>query len=341
MKSLVTGANGFVGSAVTRCLLDAGHEVRCLVRSGSDQSNLEGLPVEISEGDLRDVTSLKRAIINCENLFHVAADYRLWVPDPETMYDINVKGTQELILAAAEAGISRIIYTSSVATLGINFGGNPADEKTPSSLINMTGHYKRSKFLAEQVVQHLTNKHKLPLVIVNPSTPIGPRDIRPTPTGRIVLDTLCGRMPAYMNTGLNVAHVDDIAQGHLLAYMHGKPGERYILGGENMDLIQILQEIDEISGKKIKRINVPMALILPVAWIMEKIAIITNTEPRASIDSIRMAEKKMFFSSEKAIRDLGYQYRPSAEAIKDAVTWFQNNGYCDRQAHSHTRKKFL
>jgi dihydroflavonol-4-reductase len=341
MKSLVTGANGFVGSAVTRCLLEAGHEVRCLVRSGSDQSNLEGLPVEISEGDLRDVTSLKRAIINCENLFHVAADYRLWVPDPETMYDINVKGTQELILAAAEAGISRIIYTSSVATLGINFGGNPADEKTPSSLINMTGHYKRSKFLAEQVVQHLTNKHKLPLVIVNPSTPIGPRDIRPTPTGLIVLDTLCGRMPAYMNTGLNVAHVDDIAQGHLLAYMHGKPGERYILGGENMDLIQILQEIDEIGGKKIKRINVPVALILPVAWIMEKIAIITNTEPRASIDSIRMAEKKMFFSSEKAIRDLGYQYRPSAEAIKDAVTWFQNNGYCDRQAHSHTRKKFL
>ena len=341
MKSLVTGANGFVGSAVTRCLLKAGHEVRCLVRPGSDQSNLEGLPVEISEGDLLDVTSLKRAIINCENLFHVAADYRLWVPDPETMYDINVKGTQELILAAAEAGISRIIYTSSVATLGINCDGNPADEKTPSSLINMTGHYKRSKFLAEQVVQHLTNKHKLPLVIVNPSTPIGPRDIRPTPTGLIVLDTLCGRMPAYMNTGLNVAHVDDIAQGHLLAYMHGKPGERYILGGENMDLIQILQEVDKIGGKKIKRINVPMALILPVAWIMEKIAIITNTEPRASIDSIRMAEKKMFFSSEKAIRDLGYQYRPSAEAIKDAVTWFQSNGYCDRKAHSHTRKKFL
>lgn len=339
MKSLVTGANGFVGSAVTRCLLEAGHEVRCLVRSGSDQSNLEGLPVEISEGDLRDVTSLKRAITNCENLFHVAADYRLWVPDPETMYDINVKGTQKLILAAAEADISRIIYTSSVATLGINPGGNPADEKTPSSLINMTGHYKRSKFLAEQVVQHLTNKHKLPLVIVNPSTPIGPRDIRPTPTGRIVLDTLCGRMPAYMNTGLNIAHVDDIAQGHLLAYMHGKPGERYILGGENMDLIQILRAIDEIGGKKIKRMNIPMALILPVAWVMEKIAIVTNTQPRVSIDSIRMAEKKMFFSSEKAIRELGYQYRPSAEAIKDAVTWFQNNGYCKGHMHSHNRKK--
>ena len=310
MKSLVTGANGFVGSAVARCLLEAGHEVRCLVRAGSDQSNLKGLPVEISEGDLRDVASLKRAVTDCENLFHVAADYRLWVPDPETMYEINVKGTQELILAASEADVSRIIYTSSVATLGINLNGNPADENTPSSLNNMTGHYKRSKFLAEQVVQHLTDKHKLPLVIVNPSTPVGPRDVKPTPTGQIVLDTLCGRMPAYMSTGLNVAHVDDIAQGHLLAYMHGKTGERYILGGENLHLIQILQAIDEIIGKKIKRMNIPMGMMLPVAWVMEKVAIATNTQPRASVDSIRMAEKKMFFSSEKAIRDLGYKYRP-------------------------------
>ena len=328
MKSLVTGANGFVGSAVARCLLEAGHDVRCLVRAGSDQSNLKGLPVEISEGDLRDVASLKRAVTNCENLFHVAADYRLWVPDPETMYEINVKGTQELILAASEADVSRIIYTSSVATLGINLNGNPADENTPSSLNNMTGHYKRSKFLAEQVVQHLTDKHKLPLVIVNPSTPVGPRDVKPTPTGQIVLDTLCGRMPAYMSTGLNVAHVDDIAQGHLLAYMHGKTGERYILGGENLHLIQILQAIDEIVGKKIKRMNIPMGMMLPVAWVMEKVAIATNTQPRASVDSIRMAEKKMFFSSEKAIRDLGYKYRPSSEAIQDAATWFQNNGYC-------------
>jgi dihydroflavonol-4-reductase len=215
-----------------------------------------------------------------------------------------------------------------VATLGINLNGNPADENTPSSLNNMTGHYKRSKFLAEQVVQHLTDKHKLPLVIVNPSTPVGPRDVKPTPTGQIVLDTLCGRMPAYMSTGLNVAHVDDIAQGHLLAYMHGKTGERYILGGENLHLIQILQAIDEIIGKKIKRMNIPMGMMLPVAWVMEKVAIATNTQPRASVDSIRMAEKKMFFSSEKAIRDLGYKYRPSSEAIQDAVTWFQNNGYC-------------
>ena len=249
MKSLVTGANGFVGSAVARCLLDAGHEVRCLVRPGSDRRNLHKLPVEISEGDLRSAPSLKRAVTGCDSLFHVAADYRLWVPNPETMYDTNVKGTKALILAAAEAGMKRMIYTSSVATLGTHQDGTSANEDTPSSLVSMTGHYKRSKFMAEQVVQQITDEHKLPLVIVNPSTPIGPRDIKPTPTGRIVVDTLCGRMPAYVNTGLNVAHADDIAHGHLLAYAHGIPGERYILGGENMTLLQILETIDKISGK--------------------------------------------------------------------------------------------
>ncbi|TFH07453.1 MAG: NAD-dependent epimerase/dehydratase family protein [Nitrosomonadales bacterium] len=337
MKSLVTGANGFVGSAVTRCLLSAGHEVRCLIRPESDQSNLNGLPVEISEGDLRDNNSLKRAITNCENVFHVAADYRLWVPNPEAMYDINVKGTQRLILAAAEADVRRIIYTSSVATIGINYDGSPANEETPSSLVEMTGHYKRSKFIAEQVVRHLTKKHELPLVIVNPSTPIGPRDIRPTPTGKIVVDTLRGQMPAYMSTGLNIAHVDDIAQGHLLAYTHGIAGERYILGGEDMNLLQILHVIDEIIGRKTKRINIPATVIFPIAWIMEKIALITNVEPRATIDSIRMARKKMFFSSEKAIRELGYQYRPPIEAIKDAVTWFENNGFCDQYISPPTR----
>jgi len=328
LKSLVTGANGFVGSAVMRCLLAAGHEVRCLVRPGSDRRNLGKLTVEISEGDLRDTASLQRAVSGCDNLFHVAADYRLWVPDPETMYDINVRGTQALILAAAEAGMKRMIYTSSVATLGLNPDGTPANEETPSSLATMAGHYKRSKFLAEQAVQQFTDEHKLPLIIVNPSTPIGPCDIRPTPTGRMVLDTLCGRMPAYVNTGLNVAHVDDIAQGHLLAYAHGKPGERYLLGGENMTLLQILQTIDEISGKQIKRINLPANLILPVAWLMEKTAMITDIEPRATVDSVRMAKKKMFFSSEKATRELGYQYRPATEALRDAISWFQDNGYC-------------
>ncbi|MCH9639788.1 MAG: NAD-dependent epimerase/dehydratase family protein, partial [Betaproteobacteria bacterium] len=230
MKSLVTGATGFLGSAVMRSLLSKGHEVRVLVRPSSDRRNLAGFPVEIAEGDLLDHESLKRAVNGCDNLFHVAADYRLWVPNPETMHEINVNGTQALILAAAEAGLKRMIYTSSVATLGLLQDGSSADEETPSSLENMTGIYKQSKFIAEQLVKQLTDKHQLPLTIVNPSTPIGPCDIRPTPTGRIVVDTLQGRMPAYVNTGLNVAHVDDIANGHLLAYEHGKPGERYILG---------------------------------------------------------------------------------------------------------------
>ena len=338
MKSLVTGANGFIGSAVARCLLDAGHEVRCLVRPGSDRRNLYKLPVEISEGDLRSVPSLKRAVTGCDNLFHVAADYRLWVPNPETMYDINVRGTHALILAAAEAGMKRMIYTSSVATLGANQDGSPANEETPSSLGSMTGHYKRSKFMAEQIVRQMTDEHKLPLVIVNPSTPIGPRDIKPTPTGRIVVDTLRGRMPAYINTGLNVAHADDIAHGHLLAYTHGKAGERYILGGENMTLLQILQTIDEISGKRIKRFHLPVKLVLPAAWLMEKMAMVTNIEPRATVDSVRMAKKKMFYSCDKAVRDLGYQYRPAVEALEDAMTWFLDNGYCGEASCTRYRK---
>lgn len=328
MKSLVTGANGFVGSAVARCLLAAGHEVRVLVRPGSDRRNLTKLAVETVEGDLRDVTSLKRAVKGCHNLFHVAADYRLWVPNPAIMYDVNVNGTKALILAGADAGMSRMVYTSSVATLGLNPNSLPADEETPSTLAAIAGHYKRSKFLAEQMVQQLVSEHQLPLVTVNPSTPIGPRDVKPTPTGRIVLDTLLGKMPAYVDTGLNVAHVDDIAYGHLLAYQYGKPGERYILGGDNMTLLQILQTIDDITGKPTKRRSIPVKLMLPIAHTMEMVAKITKTEPRATVDSIHMAKKKMFFSSAKAARELGYQSRPAVEAINDAIEWFKGANYC-------------
>jgi len=327
MKSLVTGANGFVGSAVVRCLLAAGHEVRAFVRPGSDQRNLTQLPIETVEGDMRDAASIKRAVIGCNNLFHVAADYRLWVPNPATMYDINVNCTKALIIASAEAGVSRVVYTSSVATLGLNPNGLPADEETPSSLGSIIGHYKRSKFLAEQVVQKLVCEYQLPLVIVNPSTPIGPRDIKPTPTGRIVLDTLRGKMPAYVDTGLNIAHVDDIAYGHLLAYRYGVQGERYILGGDNMTLLQILQAIDDIIGKPSKRRSIPIKLMLPIAHAMEIIAKITKTEPRATVDSIHMAKKIMFFSSAKAARELGYQSRPAVEAIQDAVDWFKSADY--------------
>ncbi|MBS0298726.1 MAG: NAD-dependent epimerase/dehydratase family protein [Proteobacteria bacterium] len=328
-KSLVTGATGFLGSAVMRCLLAAGHEVRVLVRPHSDRRNLENFSVEVFEGDLRSHQSLKNAVRGCDNLFHVAADYRLWVPDPATMYEINVNGTRDLILAAHEGGIQRIVYTSSVATLGLNIDGSPADEETPSDFARILGHYKRSKYQAEQLVKQLTDDHRLPLVIVNPSTPIGPGDVRPTPTGRIVLDTLMGRMPAYVNTGLNIAHVDDIAQGHLLAFHHGKPGERYILGGDNMTLLQILQVIDEINGTRKNRISIPISIMLPLAWLMEKTATFTRTEPRATLDSIHMAKKLMFFSSAKAKRELGYQHRPAVEALEDAVKWFKENDYCN------------
>lgn len=312
-----------------RCLLAAGHDVRVLVRQGSNRQNLQNFPVEITEGDLRDPASLKRAAQDCDNLFHVAADYRLWVPNPSTMHDINVQGTRSLIIAASEAGIQRMVYTSSVATLGFNPDGSPANEDTSSDLSAITGYYKRSKYQAEQIVRRLTIDHQLPLVIVNPSTPIGPYDIRPTPTGRIVVDTLKGRMPAYVDTGLNIAHVDDIAQGHLLAHQHGKTGERYILGGDNMTLLQILQTIDDITGLKRNRTNIPIPVMLPLAWIMEKIALITNTEPRATLDSIHMAKKLMYFSSAKAERELGYRHRPAVEALQDAVKWFRDNGYCE------------
>ncbi|UJP06247.1 MAG: NAD-dependent epimerase/dehydratase family protein [Nitrosomonas sp.] len=328
MKSLVTGATGFLGSAVMRCLLAAGHEVRVLVRPESDRRNVQNFTVETIEGDLRDTASLKRAVQGCDSVFHVAADYRLWVPDPGTMSDINVQGTRALIIAAHEAGVERIVYTSSVATLGFNTDATPATEDTPVDPSFIHGHYKRTKYQAEQMVRQLASDHQLSLIIVNPSTPIGPYDVRPTPTGRIVIDTLTGRMPAYVDTGLNLAHVDDIAQGHLLAYQRGKPGERYILGGDNMTLLQILQTIDDITGIRRTRINIPISVMLPIAWVMEKCALITHAEPRATLDSIRMAQKMMFFSSTKAERELGYRHRPATDALRDAVAWFRENGYC-------------
>lgn len=328
MRSLVTGASGFVGSAVARELLRAGHEVTVLVRPRSDRRNLQDLAVKVVEGNLRDRASLQRAVQGCDALFHVAADYRLWTPDPEVMYDTNVRGSQELILAAAEAGIRRMVYTSSVAVLGIPADHRtPSTEETPSALEMMIGHYKRSKFLAEETVRKLTLQNQLQLVIVNPSTPIGPRDVKPTPTGRVVLDTLCGRMPAYVDTGLNVVHVDDVARGHVLAFERGAAGERYILGGENLDLVQILNLIDELTGVRRRRLPLPHHLIMPVAWGMERWARISGREPLVTLDGVRMARKKMFFSSAKAARVLGYSFRPAREALRDAIEWFRNNNY--------------
>jgi dihydroflavonol-4-reductase len=330
MKTLITGATGFVGSAVLRQLINAGHSVRSLIRANSDRQNLTGLPVEIMIGDLKDRASLDRALAGCSILFHVAADYRLWVPNPQEIYETNVTGTCNIMLAAAQAGVTRIVYTSSVATLGLTPDGSPADENTPVSLADMIGHYKRSKFLAEAEVKRMTEEQGLPVVIVNPSTPIGPRDIKPTPTGRMVVDAASGRMPAYVDTGLNLVHVEDIAIGHLLALERGEIGQRYVLGAANMTLKKILTELAAITGRRPPRIRLPYNLVLPVAYISEAWARMTGlNEPRVTLVGVRLAKKRMFFSAEKARRVLGFHPRPIEEALRDAVDWFRQHGYLD------------
>ena len=328
MTTLVTGGNGFVGSALVRVLLGQGHQVRALVRPGSDRRNLERLDIDLVEGDLTDVASLKRAVGGCSHLFHAAADYRLWIPDPERMYKTNVDGTRNLLCAAADAGAGRMVYTSSVATLGINRDRTPAGETTPVSLADMVGHYKRSKFLAEQAVRELVADQGLPVVIVNPSTPVGPRDVKPTPTGRIILDMLKRKMPAYVDTGLNIAHVDDVAAGHLLAFERGEPGKRYILGGENLSLKTILGIICNYADLAPPRLRLPHNAVYPFAWLAEKWARVSGKEPFATVDGVRMAKKFMYFSSALAQQELGYESRPARRAIEDAIDWFRENGYC-------------
>jgi dihydroflavonol-4-reductase len=327
MKVLVTGASGFLGSAVARRLLTAGYAVRVLVRESSPAANLEDLDVEIVTGDLRDAGSLARALKGCSGLFHVAADYRLWVPDERTMLAINVDGTRNLMLAALEAGVERIVYTSSVAALGLRMDG-PADEETPVSYEHVIGTYKKSKYLAEHEVLRLVRERELPAVIVNPSTPIGPRDIKPTPTGRVIVDAANGRIPAYVDTGLNVVHVDDAAEGHILAYQKGSIGEKYILGGEDMPLADILAEVARLCGRKPPTIRLPHAALYPVALVSEGWCRLRGGEPIATFDSIRMAKKRMFFSSGKARGALAYEPRPAREALRDAVDYFRARGLC-------------
>ncbi|HYW04853.1 MAG TPA: hopanoid-associated sugar epimerase [Gammaproteobacteria bacterium] len=323
MTTLITGATGFVGSAVLRHLLEAGYPVRALVRPRSDPRNLADLPVERIEGDLTDAGSLRRALEGCDALFHVAADYRLWTPDTRTPYRVNVDGSRALMHAALDAGVRRIVYTSSVAVLGLHADGSPADENTPVSLADMIGHYKRSKYLAEEAVRELVRTRDLPAVIVNPSTPVGPRDTRPTPTGQMIRDAAAGRMPAYVDTGLNIVHVDDVAAGHLLAYEHGRPGERYVLGGDDMTLQQILSEISRLSGRRPPRVRLAPSLILPVAYAAEAWASVSKREPLVTVTGVRLARKRMFFSSRKAREQLGYAARPAGEALADAVRWFR------------------
>ena len=325
MKALVTGATGFVGAAVARALLREQWQVRVLARRGSDRRNLRGLDVEVSEGDLTDVDSLQRAAQGCDGLFRVAADYRLGARDPAGLYRANVEGTRNVLSAAHRSGVQRIVYTSSVATIGIPADGTPGDEQSANSLENMIGHYKRSKYLAEEVVREAA-QGGLSVVIVSPSTPVGPGDVKPTPTGQLVLDAAAGRMPAYVDTGLNIVHVDDVAAGHLLAYERGRPGERYILGGQDMSLREILEVIARLEGRSPPRVRLPYAVVLPIAYVAEGFARLSGRSGRITLEGVRMSRKKMFFSSAKAARELGYRWRQPRQAFEDAIRWYRDNG---------------
>ena len=328
-RAFITGATGFVGAAVARALVASGWQLRGLTRAASDRRNLTGLPMEMVTGDLRDPGSYAAALKGCEALFHVAADYRLWAPHPDDLYAINVEGTRGLLLAAERAGVEKIVYTSSVATLRLVGDGTIADENSIATLADMIGHYKRSKFLAEQVVQQWASAAAANrwVVIVNPSTPVGPCDVKPTPTGQIVLDAAAGRTPAYVDTGLNVAHVDDIARGHLLALASGRHGERYILGGTDLTLKEILTQVTRIAGRRPPRIRLPHGVVLPIAHVAQAFARLTGGSTRITVEGVRMAKKRMYFSSAKAVRELGYTWRDPANAFQDAVRWFRDAGY--------------
>ncbi len=327
--TLVTGATGFVGSAVARVLAARGHRLRLLIRAGGDRRNIEGLNAELAEGNLTDAASLARAVAGCRFVVHVAADYRLFVPDPAAMRAVNVAGTQALLMAAQAAGVARIVYCSSVAALGLTKDGTPADETTPVTETALIGAYKKSKHAAEQAVLTLVRERGVPAVIVNPSAPVGPRDIRPTPTGRMILDAARGRMPAYVETGLNVVHVDDAAEGHALALERGRVGERYILGGEDVSLRALLGIIAEVAGGRGPLLQLSPGALWPVAVAFEALARV-GVEPLVTRELLAMSRKRMFYSSAKARTELGYAARPARQAVVDAVAWFREAGMLAR-----------
>jgi dihydroflavonol-4-reductase len=324
---LVTGASGFVGSAVVRALIAAGYRVRALVRATSSRSNVEGLDIEIAEGDMRDLSAVARAMSGTRFLMHVGADYRLWARDPGEILRTNRDGTRNLMQAALKAGVERIVYTSSVATLAVSKDGKAVDETKPVSFDAAIGAYKKSKVAAEGVVASMIAEERLPAVIVHPSTPIGPRDIKPTPTGRIIIEAACGRMPGYVDTGLNLVHVDDVAQGHVAALQQGRIGEHYILGGQNVGFAEMLSGIAALSGGKPPRLRMPRRLLFPLAFLAEAKARLTGREPFLTRDGLRMSKYRMFFSSAKAERDLGYRARSYQHGLVDALVWFREHGY--------------
>lgn len=326
-KVLVTGASGFVGSAVAHALARSGYSVRALLRTTSSRANLANLDVEIVEGDMRDAAAVARAMAGARFLFHVAADYRLWARDRQEILATNREGTRILMQAALAAGVERVVYTSSVATIACGKDGQPANEAIRLEESCAIGAYKRSKIAAEQVVETMIARDRLPAVIVHPSTPIGPRDVKPTPTGRIILEAASGRMPGYVDTGLNLVHVDDVANGHLAALKRGKLGERYILGGQDASLACLLGDIACLCGRKPPKFRFPRPLVYPLAIAAEAMAHFTEREPFVTIDGLRMSKHRMFFSSAKAETDLGYKARPYREGLTDALAWFRENGY--------------
>lgn len=327
MKVFLTGATGFLGSHVARVLAEQGAELRLLIRSTSNLKNLEGLKAETATGDLRDPASLQKAMSGCDTVFHVAADYRLWLRDPQEMYRSNVNGTRAILEAARQNGVRRVVYTSSVATMGFTANGHPADEDSPVSLSDMIGHYKRSKFMAEQLALE-AGRSGLHLVTVNPTTPVGEQDVKPTPTGRIVIDFLKRKFPAYVETGLNLVDATECARGHVAALEKGKSGERYILGGENLTLKQILDKLGKITGLPSPKIKLPYAFAFAAGVVDEAITGgLLHREPRATVDTVRMGKKKMFASSDKAERELGWKIVPVEPALRRAVDWFRDNKY--------------
>jgi dihydroflavonol-4-reductase len=326
-RVLVSGANGFVGSAVCLALLRHGYAVRALARPTSDTASIDGLDVEIVRGDLLDPPTLKRAIDGCEGLFHVAADYRLWARDPNQIRMANVPGTRNILAAARAGGVARVVHTSSVATLGLHDDGTPADEDTPARYADMIGEYKRSNYLSDKLARRRARGGQ-DIVIVNPSAPVGPRDRKPTPTGQMILDAARGKMPAYVDTGLDIVHVDDVAEGHVLAYERGERGRRYILGGENMSWRAILSVIAELTGRRGPRLRLPPGVLLPVAHAAEAWARLGNRAPTLTVAGLKLSRPKMYFSSHRAEAELGYRARPTREALADAIQWFRDNGYC-------------
>lgn len=327
MLAFVTGATGFVGSHVARVLHALGADLRLLVRPTSNPKNIEALHAERAVGDLRDAASLEKAMAGCDTVFHVAADYRLWIRDPDQMYRSNVEGTRAILEAARKNGVRRVVYTSSVATMGFRSNGQPADENSPVSLQQMIGHYKKSKFMAEQVAIE-AGKNDMHVVVVNPTTPVGEQDIKPTPTGRIIVDFLKKKFPAYVDTGLNLVDVDECARGHVAALEKGRSGERYILGGENLTLKQILDKLAHITGLPSPKVRVPYLLALATGVVDEIVTgHIRKIEPRATIDAVRMGRKKMFVSSAKAERELEWKVVPVDNALRRAVDWFRAHGY--------------